>query len=167
MTRLLAHLRGQAVAYLALFVALGGTSYAALSLPANSVGTKQIRNGAVTTKKIANGSISAIKLDSRSLGGAVRYWAHVSQTGQILSGSRGARATASGAQYTVTWGSNFSSRCAALVTPAAVPGIAPIADSTGVGINQPAGGKGKTVVYVWTYNNGTAIQAPFYVAIVC
>jgi hypothetical protein len=64
MTRLLAHVHSQAVAYLALFVALGGTSYAALSLPANSVGTRQIRNGAVTTKKIANGSISAIKLAS-------------------------------------------------------------------------------------------------------
>jgi hypothetical protein len=52
------------------------------------------------------------------------------------------------------------------VTSAAVPGIAPIADSTGVGINQP--GKGKaTVVYVWTYNNGTPTQAPFYIAVLC
>jgi len=167
MTRLLAHMRGQAVAYLALFVALGGTSYAALSLPANSVGTAQIRNGAVTTKKIANGSITPSKLDGGSLGGSVRDWAHVSQTGQVLSGSRGARASVAGAEYTVTWGTSFSSRCAALVTPAAVPGIAPIADSTGVGINQATGGKRKTVVYVWTYNSGTATPAPFYIAIVC
>ena len=167
MLKTLSFIRQNAIALIALFVALGGTSYAALSLPAGSVGTVQIRNGAVTTKKIANGSISALKLDDHSLGGSVRYWAHVSQTGQILSGSRGARASASGAEYMVSWGSNFSSRCAALVTPAAVPGIAPIADGTGVGINQPAGGKGKTVVYVWTYNSGTATQAPFYLAIVC
>jgi hypothetical protein len=33
---------------IALFVALGGTSYAAFSLPAGSVGTKQLKNGAVT-----------------------------------------------------------------------------------------------------------------------
>src|SRR5262249_14784608 len=36
----------------ALFVALGGTTYASTSLPANSVGTKQIRNRAVTASKI-------------------------------------------------------------------------------------------------------------------
>jgi hypothetical protein len=42
-----------AVAYLALFVALGGVSYAALKLPANSVGTKQLRKHAVTLAKIS------------------------------------------------------------------------------------------------------------------
>ena len=166
MLKTLTFIRHNAIALVALFVALGGTSYAAFSLPANSVGTKQVRNGAITTTKIANGSITASKLDSRSLGGSVRYWAHVNQTGQVLSGSRGARASVAGAEYTVTWGTAFSSRCAALVTSAAVPGIAPIADSTGVGINQP--GKGKaTVVYVWTYNNGTPTQAPFYIAVLC
>jgi len=40
------------IALIALFVALGGTTYAATSLPANSVGTKQIRNKAVTAAKI-------------------------------------------------------------------------------------------------------------------
>jgi hypothetical protein len=42
------------VAYLALFVALGGVSYAALKLPANSVGTKQLKNKAVTLAKISS-----------------------------------------------------------------------------------------------------------------
>jgi hypothetical protein len=41
------------IALIALFVALGGTSYAALSLPPNSVGTRQLKNGAVTSKKVA------------------------------------------------------------------------------------------------------------------
>lgn len=41
------------VSLVALFVALGGTSYAALSLPKNSVGTSQLKNGAVTNKKVA------------------------------------------------------------------------------------------------------------------
>jgi hypothetical protein len=41
-----------AVAIVALFVALGGTGYAAIKLPKNSVGTKQLKNGAVTAKKV-------------------------------------------------------------------------------------------------------------------
>ncbi len=43
MTRLIHHIRGNVVAYLALFVALGGTSYAAVSVPRNSVGAPQIQ----------------------------------------------------------------------------------------------------------------------------
>jgi Collagen triple helix repeat (20 copies) len=39
-------------ATLALFLALGGAAYAATQLPKNSVGTKQLRNGAVTAAKI-------------------------------------------------------------------------------------------------------------------
>jgi hypothetical protein len=49
------------VACVALAIALGGTSYAALSLPANSVGTKQIKNGAVTKTKIAAGTITGLR----------------------------------------------------------------------------------------------------------
>jgi hypothetical protein len=45
------------VALLALFVALGGSSYAALQLPRASVGTKQLRNGAVTSQKVRNNSL--------------------------------------------------------------------------------------------------------------
>ena len=45
------------VAYLALFVALGGTGYAAFKLPKNSVGTKQLKNGAVTGEKVKGGSL--------------------------------------------------------------------------------------------------------------
>jgi hypothetical protein len=45
------------VALLALFVALGGSSYAALQLPKGSIGTKQLKNGAVTSKKVRNNSL--------------------------------------------------------------------------------------------------------------
>jgi hypothetical protein len=50
---LLRYVRNHHVGLLALFVALGGTAYAAVQLPANSVGTSQIAAGAVTLKKIA------------------------------------------------------------------------------------------------------------------
>jgi hypothetical protein len=49
------HGRRHGIAYVALFVALGGGSaYAALRLPKASVGTKQIRNWAVTLGKIGS-----------------------------------------------------------------------------------------------------------------
>ena len=44
LTRLLHLIRHNVIALIALFVALGGTSYAALNLPANSVGTRQLKN---------------------------------------------------------------------------------------------------------------------------
>ena len=48
MIRLLTHVRSNAVAYVALFVALGGTSYAATQLAPGSVGTRQLRDGAAS-----------------------------------------------------------------------------------------------------------------------
>lgn len=48
------------VSCLALAVALGGTGYAAVVLPANSVGTKQLRNGAVIASKIKPRSLLAV-----------------------------------------------------------------------------------------------------------
>jgi hypothetical protein len=44
-------------ATLALVVAMGGTSYAAFSLPAGSVGGKQLKQNAVTSSKVKNGSL--------------------------------------------------------------------------------------------------------------
>src|SRR5437764_14280819 len=41
----------------ALFIALGGSSYAALSLPRNSVGPAQIRRSAVNSRHIRNGAV--------------------------------------------------------------------------------------------------------------
>ena len=45
------------VAYLALFVALGGTSYAAITLKRGSVKGKHIAKNAVTSPKVKNGSL--------------------------------------------------------------------------------------------------------------
>jgi hypothetical protein len=48
------------VACLALFVALGGASYAAIQLPKNSVGAKQIKANAVNSGKVKNRSLKAV-----------------------------------------------------------------------------------------------------------
>jgi hypothetical protein len=70
MRRIGDHVRAHAVGYVALFVALGGSAYAASSLPANSVGTKQLKDGAVTNQKIANGAVTGAKVARKSLTGA-------------------------------------------------------------------------------------------------
>jgi hypothetical protein len=58
------------IALLALFVALGGTTYAAVGLPANSVGTKQLQRGAVTRVKIRNNAVNGVKIANNSITGA-------------------------------------------------------------------------------------------------
>jgi hypothetical protein len=58
------------VSTIALIVALGGTSYAAVSLPDNSVGTKQLQNGAVGTFKLKNGAVGTGKLKNGAVGTA-------------------------------------------------------------------------------------------------
>jgi hypothetical protein len=77
MTKFLRHLQANVVAYLALFVALGGTGYAAANLPAGSVGTRQLKNH----------SITPIKFDRGSVAGYVRDWITIDSRGVIL-GSR-------------------------------------------------------------------------------
>ena len=53
------HVRHNVIGYLALFIALGGTSYAAVEIPMGSVGTPQLRNGAVTASKVRAHSLLA------------------------------------------------------------------------------------------------------------
>lgn len=50
-----------ALSLVALFFALTGGAYAATQLSANSVGTKQLKNGAVTLKKISHSAQLALK----------------------------------------------------------------------------------------------------------
>jgi len=55
---------------MALFLALGGVSYAAVKLPANSVGEKQIKKNAVTGKKIKKNAITGDKIKAGTIKGA-------------------------------------------------------------------------------------------------
>ena len=69
-SRILIHLRGNAVGYVALFAALGGTSYAAVTLAPGSVKSRQLANRAVTHAKLARNSVQANNLLTHSLTGA-------------------------------------------------------------------------------------------------
>jgi hypothetical protein len=55
-------------AALALFVALGGTGYAAISLPRNSVGPAQLQRAAVTSSKIHASAVGRAALRSNAVG---------------------------------------------------------------------------------------------------
>jgi hypothetical protein len=57
------------VATLALFCALGGGAYAAIRVPPNSVGARQLKGGAVTKGKIAKEAINASKIAEGSITG--------------------------------------------------------------------------------------------------
>ena len=55
------HVRGHFVAYLALFFALGGTSFAAVNaLPRNSVGSPQIKNHSIQKIDIGRQTVAAL-----------------------------------------------------------------------------------------------------------
>jgi hypothetical protein len=100
--RLTSHLRSQGVAYLALFMAIGGTAYAA-SLPANSVGPTQLRKNAVTTAKIKGDAVTTDKVEDATL------QAQDFASGVLLRGADGAPGppgtpgTPGGVDTTILW----------------------------------------------------------------
>src|SRR4029079_9726485 len=57
------------VAFIALFVAIGGSSYAVTRLPAGSVGTKQLKKNAVPGAKVKNRSLTAAEIKVETLAG--------------------------------------------------------------------------------------------------
>ena len=108
LTRSLHHLRDNVIAYLALFIALGGTGWAATNLPAQSVGAAQLRDR----------SIAPVKLDPSLINGSVRAWAIVGPRGRVLAGGGRPRAheTAIPGTYNIVWGVKLARNCATLAT---------------------------------------------------
>jgi hypothetical protein len=78
------------VATLALFVALAGTSYAAVRLPRNSIGTSQIRREAVTGAKVRSGTLTGAKIAAGSIDGSRL---DLSSLGTVPSAASAAHAT--------------------------------------------------------------------------
>jgi hypothetical protein len=177
MTRLRARLSyANVMATLAVFIALGGSSYAALKLPRNSVGTTQIRTGAVRSSEVKNGSLRVSDLAAsarRSLRGAAgpagpqgpagpaasKFFAVISAAGAIERGNAtsGGHAADGPGSYVVGFGQSVSG-CAYEVTLGATsgtPGRATVADSGGS-------------VAVRTYDgSGAAADLPFHLVATC
>jgi hypothetical protein len=65
--RILSHVKCNLVAYIALFIALGGSSYAAVRLTPGSVRTPALARAAVTHKKLAANSVTALNVANHSL----------------------------------------------------------------------------------------------------
>jgi hypothetical protein len=102
--RVTTHLRGNLVGWIALFVALGGTGYAAISIPRNSVGAAQIRNR----------SITPAKLNPATIGGSVRAWAIIRANATVLASS-GKPVVFSGpvpGSYVIQWPMRLPGTCA-------------------------------------------------------
>lgn len=106
--RPLHHLRRNVIAYVALFVALGGTGYAATSRPAQSAGATQLRNH----------SVGPVRLDPSPINGNVRAWAIVGPQGRVLAGGGKPRAHegAIPGNYGITWGVKLARNCATIAT---------------------------------------------------
>jgi len=69
--RLLVPSPAMVVALTALAIAIGGTSYAALRIPARSVGTTQLKPNAVTGAKVANHSLTGDDINAGALDGVM------------------------------------------------------------------------------------------------
>jgi hypothetical protein len=67
---ILGHLRTNVIGYVALFAALGGTSYAAVRLKPNSVTSAALARHAVTHAKLANNSVTSSNVAAHSLTGS-------------------------------------------------------------------------------------------------
>jgi hypothetical protein len=154
LTRLLRYLRQNIIAVIALFVALGGTSYAAFSLPAGSVGARQLKNH----------SITPVKFDPRFINGSVRAWARVAANGHLIAGRGKPKVTAghgsSTGRYLVHWNVSSLAHC---VPIAGIDG-----SSVQNGFVQPVLEAPLKRVLAEVQNTQSQSAAlPFYVAIIC
>jgi hypothetical protein len=119
MTRILNHARKNVVGYVALFVALGGTSYAALT---------------ISGSQIRNRTIDAIKLNPKTISASIQAWVVVQAgTGdaKASASSTRVRVSAIGNGESITWPHRrFGHNCMASVTPQLTPATGPYGSVT-------------------------------------
>jgi len=58
---------------IAVFLALGGVSYAAIEIPPNSVGTAQLKPHTVGTKQLKDGAVGNAQLKFNSVGVSITH----------------------------------------------------------------------------------------------
>jgi hypothetical protein len=168
MTRLIGHIRANVIAYCALFVALGGTSYAAISIPKNSIGTRALRNGAVTSNKLGKGSVTTKKLDSKSIAGTVAFWARIDQSGNVIRSSEPATTQSWPTGHgVVTFRGRFSPACFPLATAGPPLGLGTVGYVSGFASPGAPGHEGMLLTMVPDGGGGSAGPLPIFVALVC
>jgi hypothetical protein len=84
------------VACIALTVALGGTSYAAIKLPKNSVGAKQLKKNAVSRIKVKANAVNGAKVANNSLTGADVLESSLAQVPSAATAATASQATTAG-----------------------------------------------------------------------
>ncbi|MDT7784339.1 MAG: hypothetical protein QOF58_2758 [Pseudonocardiales bacterium] len=147
------------MATVAVFVVLGGTGYAAFSLPKSSVGTKQLKKNAVTSKKLDNGGVKLRDLSSKtrsSLNDGV-YRASMTAVGQLTTGNavEGGALPGDGA-FSLRWGRDVSGCDAVSSLSADAPAGTATTKIAGSGLE------------VHTYDAaGTPVDLPFSVIVAC
>lgn len=166
MIRILNHFKNNVIAYLALFVALGGTGYAAVNLRPGSVGSRQLRNGAVTNRKIANGSVTPRKLNGKDITGSVAMWARISASGTAVASKPQAQILGWAPQDAageISWGRVIPVSCWSLAT---VDG--PTADGFANVATLGGGNPSASFVVVRTFSSGgQPTPEPVNVAVIC
>ena len=119
------------ISLVALFVALGGTTYAATSLPKNSVGTKQLKKNAVTGPKIKKGAVTAAKINAKGL--TVPNALHATSADSATSATNATHAASAGSA------SPTGSAGGALAGSYPSPSIAAAPAPTGIAANPVSG----------------------------
>ena len=193
MRRVRTHLSyANVMATVAVFVALGGTSYAVTQLPRNSVGPKQIRSAAVGASELRTGAVRSRDVRDRSVAlrdiapgarrslrgqaGATGPQGPPGPTVATLSAAvtpegRFARSRGTSADATThsiasgVYKIDFDrdiSACYVLATIATTRG-----NGTGGEITTEIGPEARSVTVRTGNSDGTAADLPFHVAVVC
>jgi hypothetical protein len=137
------------IASVALFVALGGTGYAAFSLPKNSVGSKQLKNNAVTTGKLKNGAVTAGKINASGL--TVPNALHANSATTAITATNATNATNA---ITATNASNATNAITATNATTA---------ATATGQGTLASGKTEIGIVGGVFQNGPTVSSPLAV----
>lgn len=167
MRAILGHIRTHAVAYLALFVALGGTSAAAVTIDGS-----QIRNH----------SIDPTKFNPTFINGSVRAWAIVAPNGRVIASAGRPRVTPQPSDpggYGIGWAVRVG-RCATDVTidytssppterlPVSGNPSVPFTAGYAVASTNKASSRSRNATFVQTFNQlGQPTPLGFNVAVVC
>lgn len=193
--RIIRYIRAHHIAFLALFLVLGGTSYAAASalVPKNSVGSPQVINGSLQTKDLSKKARAALKGNRGPRGfqgprgatgaqgaqgiqgakgdpgtSATSLFATVKSTGALINGSGVTSVTGTTSPYHVIFNRDVSpSKCAAIAIDGTVDSASVSTVIPIVVPTGPFGGNPNGIdVYLRDLSNAL-VAGSFHLAVFC